>query len=56
MFQESKDQHGLGFCSHIMEEESLRGGKVWPGKSSSGSLGGTFEERWEINGMVKFAT
>lgn len=26
---------------------------VWTGKASSGNLGGTFEERWEINLRVK---
>lgn len=53
VFQKSEDQHELGFDSHVTEEEGLSGSRVWPGKAGSGSLGGKFEETWEINLMVK---
>lgn len=36
-----------------MEEEGLSGSRVWPEKAGSGSLGGKFEEAWEIDLRVK---
>ena len=41
---EKRVSYGLGFGSHIMEEGCLSGDRVWPGKASSGSLGGTFQK------------